>query len=227
MCDCQSKRDALVPQIAVITKIRQDTDDVRTFRVEKPTGGRCFDYLPGQCAIISVPGLGEAIFSITSSPTNKEALEFSIKRCGRLTDYLHGVEAGQQIAIRGPYGNSFPVEGELKNKNLLFIAGGIGLAPLHSVINYALDNRDGYGSLDVVFQVAVALDEVGHRDVAITALALGPCHDGVAADFRVARAPAHEIQHPSQESPAGRKIPASTPTSSSSAIWANMRQRSV
>lgn len=165
MCDCQSKRDALVPQIAVITKIRQDTDDVRTFRVEKPTGGRCFDYLPGQCAIISVPGLGEAIFSITSSPTNKEALEFSIKRCGRLTDYLHGVEAGQQIAIRGPYGNSFPVEGELKNKNLLFIAGGIGLAPLHSVINYALDNRDGYGSLDVVYGARSAQDFVSYEEL--------------------------------------------------------------
>ena len=164
MCDCHSK-DTLTPQIAVITAIRQDTGDVKTFRVEKPECGSCFDYLPGQCAIISVPGLGEAIFSITSSPTNKNYLEFSIKRCGQLTDYLHEVEPGQEIAIRGPYGNSFPVEGALKQQNLLFIAGGIGLAPLHSVIDYALANRANYGTIDIVYGARSKSDFVDFEEL--------------------------------------------------------------
>ncbi|NLH45328.1 MAG: hydrogenase [Acholeplasmataceae bacterium] len=164
MCDCHSK-DTLIPQIAVITAIRQDTGDVKTFRVEKPEGGRCFDYLPGQCAIISIPGCGEAIFSITSSPTNKDYMEFSIKRCGQLTDYLHEVEPGQEIAIRGPYGNNFPVETALKQQNLLFIAGGIGLAPLHSVIDYALANRSNYGKIDVVYGARSKGDFVDYEEL--------------------------------------------------------------
>ena len=84
-------------------------------------------------------GVGEAMFSITSSPTNTEYMEFSIKKCGCLTDWLHQMDVGQQITIRGPYGDAFPVETELKGKDLLFIAGGIGLAPLRSVINYVRD----------------------------------------------------------------------------------------
>ena len=141
MCNCQ---DTLIPQIGVVTDICTETADVKTFRVEKIGGGKLFEHLPGQCAILSVPGKGEAIFSITSSPTNEKYMEFSIKRCGSITNFLHfDIEPGQQIAVRGPYGNHFPVEDKLKGKDLLFIAGGIGLAPLRSVINYMLDKRGG------------------------------------------------------------------------------------
>lgn len=91
------------------------------------------------------------MFSITSSPTNTEFMEFSIKKCGCLTDWLHQMDVGQQITIRGPYGNAFPVETELRGKDLLFIAGGIGLAPLRSVINYVLHYRENYGKVDIVY----------------------------------------------------------------------------
>ena len=101
--------------------------------------------------MLSIPGVGEAMFSITSSPTLKDYQEFSIKKCGCLTSWLHLMDVGQQITIRGPYGRPFPVEGDLKGKDLLFIAGGVGLAPLHSVINYCLDNRENYGAIDVVY----------------------------------------------------------------------------
>ena len=144
-------KDALVPMIGIITDIRQETPDVKTFRVNAPEGGKLFDSMPGQCAMLCVPGVGEAMFSITSSPTNKEYQEFSIKRCGTLTDYLHTMEPGDEIMVRGPYGNHFPVENELKGKDLLFIGGGIGIAPVRSVINYCLDNRDDYGKIDIVY----------------------------------------------------------------------------
>lgn len=143
--------DNVIPMLGVVTHIRVDTPDIKTFRVEAIGGGKCFEHMPGQCAMLSIPGVGEAMFSITSSPTIKEYQEFSIKKCGCLTSWLHQMDVGQQITIRGPYGKPFPVETELKGKDLLFIAGGVGLAPLHSVINYCLANRANYGAIDVVY----------------------------------------------------------------------------
>ncbi len=160
------KNDTLIPQVGVVTDVYSDTADVKTFRVEKPGGGKLFEHLPGQCAILSVPGKGEAIFSITSSPTNEKYMEFSIKRCGCITDFLHfEVEAGQELAVRGPYGNHFPVEDKLIGKDLLFIAGGIGLAPLRSVINYMLDKRGDYGSIDIVYGARSKEDFVRYEEL--------------------------------------------------------------
>jgi len=141
----------LIPVLGVVTDIRRDTPDVKTFRVVGVDGKKCFDHMPGQCAMISIPGVSEAMFSITSSPTNTEYMEFSIKKCGCLTDWLHSMEVGQQVTVRGPYGNGFPVEQDLKGKNLVFIAGGIGLAPLRSVINYVRAKRENYGKVTVVY----------------------------------------------------------------------------
>ena len=143
--------DVLIPQIGIVTDIRTDTPDVKTFRVNAPEGGKCFDHMPGQCAMLSMPGVGEAMFSITSSPTNREYMEFSIKRCGGFTEWLHQMKVGQAITIRGPYGHAFPVDTALKGKDLLFIAGGIGLAPLRSVIDYCLAKRGDYGKIDIVY----------------------------------------------------------------------------
>ena len=143
--------ETLIPVIGVVTDIRQDTPDVKTFIVVTREGKKPFEHRPGQCAMISMPGVSEAMISITSSPTNKEFVEFSIKRCGCLTTWLHNMEVGQEITVRGPYGNPFPVDTEFKGKDLLFIAGGIGLAPLRSVINYVRDNRANYGKVDIVY----------------------------------------------------------------------------
>ena len=128
-------------------------------------GGKLFEHMPGQCAMVCAPGVSEGMFSITSSPTNKEYQEFSIKKCGMLTDYLHSLQVGDEITVRGPYGNHFPVETELKGKNLLFIAGGIGLAPLRSVINYVLDNRENYGTVDILYGSRSADDLVQLKEI--------------------------------------------------------------
>ena len=159
-------RDALVPVIGVVTDVRVDTPDVKTFRVNAPGGGKLFEHMPGQCAMLSIPGVGEAMFSITSSPTNRKFQEFSIKKCGCLTDWLHQMDEGQMIAVRGPYGRPFPVETELLGQNLLFIAGGIGLAPLRSVINYVRDNRANYGTVDIVYGARSKEDLVDYPEIA-------------------------------------------------------------
>ena len=157
--------DTLIPSVAVVTDIRTDTPDVKTFRVVTQDGKKPFDHKPGQCAMLSIPGVGEAMFSITSSPTVKEYLEFSIKKCGCLTSWLHMIEPGQEICIRGPYGNSFPVDTDFADKDLLFVAGGIGLAPLRSVINYCRANRENYRHIDVVYGARSMDDLVDYQEI--------------------------------------------------------------
>ena len=157
--------DTLIPKIGVITDVRIDTPDIKTFRVVTPDGKKAFDHRPGQCAMLSVPGVGEAMFSITSSPTNEEYMECSIKKCGCVTEWLHQAEVGQQITIRGPYGNPFPVDDVFAGKNLLFIAGGVGLAPLRSVINYCRHYRDRYGEIDIVYGSRSKDDLLDYKEI--------------------------------------------------------------
>ena len=143
--------ETLIPKLGVITDVRIDTPDIKTFRVVSPEGKKLFEHRPGQCAMVSIPGVGEAMFSITSSPTNTEFMEFSIKKCGCLTTWLHQAEVGQNVTVRGPYGNPVPVDDVFAGKDLLFVAGGVGLAPLRSVINYCRHYRDRYGKIDIVY----------------------------------------------------------------------------
>ena len=153
-CDCHQEQQVLVPHVATIDEIRSETgsSDVKTFKVtfDDPTVAEDFRHLPGQCGMLSMLGIGEAMISITSSPTRKGFLEFSIKEMGKVTTALHQSPPGTKLGVRGPYGNGFPIE-DLKGKNLVFIGGGIGLAPLRSLINYCLDNRDDYGDVKIIY----------------------------------------------------------------------------
>ena len=157
--------DPLFPMLGVVTDIRTDTPDVKTFRVVGLDGKKPFLHIPGQCAMLSIPGVGEALFSITSSPTNEEYMEFSIKKCGCVTTWLHAMEVGQQITIRGPYGNGFPVDTDFAGKDLVFVAGGIGLAPLRSVINYVRHYRSRYGTVDIVYGARSKDDLVDYQEI--------------------------------------------------------------
>ena len=158
-------QDPLFPTLGVVTDIRKDTPDVKTFRVVGLDGKKPFTHIPGQCAMLSIPGVGEALFSITSSPTNEEYMEFSIKKCGCVTTWLHAMEVDQQITIRGPYGNGFPVDTDFAGKDLVFVAGGIGLAPLRSVINYVRYYRSRYGSVDIVYGARSKDDLVDYQEI--------------------------------------------------------------
>lgn len=153
MGDCLCA-NPLRPHPATITGIIDETGDVRTFRtvLDDPWAKANFKQEPGQVAQISVFGAGEATISITSSPTKKGFLEFSIKKVGRLTSVLHELEPGCKVGIRGPYGNHFP-HVKMKGSDLLFIGGGIGLAPLRSLIDFVLaeENRDHYGRVDIIY----------------------------------------------------------------------------
>ncbi|MCL4515373.1 MAG: FAD/NAD(P)-binding protein [Firmicutes bacterium] len=160
------KKSPLIPEVATIEKITQETPDVKTFRVvfDDPSVMDGFTYRSGQCAMVSLPGVGEAMISITASPTRKGFLEFSVKKAGMLTGALHEAEEGQKIGVRGPYGNSFPIE-SMYGKDLVFIGGGIGLAPLRSLINNVLDNRDKFGAVEIIYGARSPQDLVFKEEI--------------------------------------------------------------
>ncbi|MCL6561028.1 MAG: FAD/NAD(P)-binding protein, partial [Firmicutes bacterium] len=163
-----SKPAPLTPYPATIAKIIDETGDVRTFQMvfDDPSLNENFGQKPGQVAQISVFGVGEATISITSSPTRKGFLEFSVKRVGRLTSVLHQMEEGDKVGIRGPYGNHFPYE-LLRGKDLFFIGGGIGLAPLRSLIDFVLaeENRRDYGKVEILYGARSVDDLCFKRDI--------------------------------------------------------------
>jgi len=141
-----------LPHIAVIEKIIDETPTIKTFHFnfkdEKLREEFTFD--SGQFGEYSILGIGEAPFCISSSPTRRDHLEFTTQRVGRLTNALHRLSVGAEIGFRGPYGNSFPLN-FLKGKNLVFVGGGIGLAPLRSLIWNIIDSRDKYKNIDIIY----------------------------------------------------------------------------
>ena len=124
-----------------------------------------FSYVPGQFVMLSVPGCGEAPISISSSPTMSGVIHLSVRKAGRLTSALHDMKAGDCVGIRGPYGRPFPMD-ELKGKDLLFVAGGIGLAPLRSVISFCLDRKGEYGRITLLYGSRTPSDMAFGADIA-------------------------------------------------------------
>ncbi|NLW24477.1 MAG: hydrogenase [Clostridia bacterium] len=138
----------LVPIKAKVIKIVQETPDVKTFHITTIDDKKPFDPLPGQLGMLSLPAIGEAMFSVTNKGENH--IEMAINSVGQLTEALHEIEEGQEVGIRGPYGNGFPLD-YFKGKDILFIGGGIGLAPVRSLIMECVRNRENYGKLSVVY----------------------------------------------------------------------------
>jgi NAD(P)H-flavin reductase len=151
-CSCGETSGLLVPEVATILDVRNESSagDVKTFRVALDDPAAAWVHRAGQCAMVSVFGVGEAMISITSSPTRGWPLELSIKRMGRVTGALHDAGPGEKIGLRGPYGNHFPT-GDWKGKRLVFIAGGIGLAPVRCLIDYCLAHRSDFGPVDIIY----------------------------------------------------------------------------
>jgi sulfhydrogenase subunit gamma (sulfur reductase) len=113
---------------------------------------RSFQFQPGQFVMLSVPGAGEAPISIASSPSRTGVLDLCVRRVGRVTSALYRLKPNQLVGVRGPYGNGFPVR-EMAGDDLLIAAGGLGMAPLRSLLWYALDNRDQFQNIILMYGV--------------------------------------------------------------------------
>ncbi len=145
-----------LPYPMIIRKIISENavNDIKTFELvfkNKKDEGK-FTYMPGQFAEVSIWGAGEAPIGIASSPTQKGYLQFTVKKMGVVTSALHNSNEGDEVGIRGPYGNWFPMD-LLEESNVYIIGGGFAFTTLRSLTNYILhpDNRDRFEDLVVIY----------------------------------------------------------------------------
>jgi len=141
-----------LPEMATIIETVRETPTIKTFRVrlDNPEKMAAFSFQPGQVGQLSVFGVGESTFVINSPPTRMKYLQFSVMRAGEATAALHGLVAGDKIGVRAPLGNGFAYE-SMKGKDIVFVGGGIGMAPLRTLMLYMLDNRADYGKIRLLY----------------------------------------------------------------------------
>ena len=150
-----------------IETITDETSDIKTFRLRfaDEAEGQKFSFRAGQFGLYSVFGYGESTFCISSSPTRKDYIECSVKKAGKVTSQLHSLNPGDVVGFRGPYGNWFPID-RMKGKNVIFVGGGIGLAPLRSLILECLDRREDFGDILIVYGARSGEELVFRRELA-------------------------------------------------------------
>ncbi len=139
-----------LPKTAILDRVADEIAEVRTFywHFEDEAAQKAFrKFRPGQFAQVSLFGVGEFPTSLPPSPTEDQTF-FTVRSVGSCTSALHRLKPGDKFGVRGPYGNGFPMEA-YEGKNLVFVAGGIGLIPLRSCIVYALKNREKYGRIQI------------------------------------------------------------------------------
>lgn len=151
-----------LPKQARIIHIENMTNREKLFELALEEG--TISHQPGQFIMVSIFGIGEAPFSIASLPNEENRFELCIREVGNVTRALHRLPEGAKVWIRGPYGHPFPMK-ELKGKNLLFVAGGLGLAPLRSSILYALKYREEYGRLIILYGARVPSERLFIKDL--------------------------------------------------------------
>ena len=142
--------DIYRPEMATVLRSEPMTE-LERFIDLKLDCGKELGHLPGQFAEVSVFGIGEAPISISSSPTQDGSFQMVVRNAGNVTRAMHSLKPGDKVGIRGPFGTHFPVDGEMKGKDIVFICGGLGLVPVRSAINYVLHHRGDYGDVTILF----------------------------------------------------------------------------
>lgn len=143
-----ARKSLFVPEPARILRKEKLTAKETLFEVA--IDKRSLGHKPCQFVEVSIAGIGEAPISVSSSPTSSATFDLCVRQVGSLTRAMHALEPGAQIGIRGPFGNGFPVE-KIADKEVLFVCGGLGLAPLRSLILYCLENRGNYRRLVTLY----------------------------------------------------------------------------
>ena len=140
------------PYLGTVVGVMDLATDIRMFQVDLDDAEEreSFVYRPGQFALVSAFGVGEAPFCLTSTSLRGPGLEFAVNRIGTVTSALHRLGEGDVVGVRGPFGNWFPLD-EMKGRNVILLGGGIGGAPLRPVIHTILDNRADYGNLTILW----------------------------------------------------------------------------
>ncbi len=152
-------RNPYLPMPATVVEVVTETHNIKTFRLvlQDEQAMKDFRFEPGQVGQLSVFGVGESTFVINSPPTRMDHLQFSVMRTGENTSALHAIQAGDTVGVRAPLGKPFPYE-SMKGKDIVFIGGGIGMAPLRTLLLFMLDNRKDYGKISLLYGARSPLD---------------------------------------------------------------------
>jgi sulfite reductase subunit B len=156
--------DTFKPKLARIDSVTAENPDIKTLRLSFPKkqDSDSFSFAPGQLAMFSIPGIGEAPFSMCSPPGEKKYLEISVRKIGNVTDAICNLKKGDSIWVRGPYGHGYPID-KMQGKDIILVAGGIGFPPLASVIEHVIKNRNDYGNIWVLYGVK-NFDDLIYKD---------------------------------------------------------------
>ena len=151
--DEENKSTLYVPDVARITRIEKLSSTEKVFKIvfDDEEKRNNFSFKPGQFVELTVFGLGEAPFSIVSNPSNRDFFKLCVRDSGNVSGALHRMEEGSKVGIRGPFGNGYFPYQKMKNHNVLLIAGGLGIAPLMSLIKYILHYREEYKRILIIY----------------------------------------------------------------------------
>jgi NAD(P)H-flavin reductase len=154
-------KDPYERDVAEILGVQLETSNTKTFVMKFLDEGRQsnFSFIPGQFIVISIPGVGEAMFSISSSTSNHENFSTTIRNVGRVTGMIHKYNVGDRILVGGPYGSGWPM-GQLEGKDIMIVTGGIGLPSPRPVINYINEHRRDFGSLEILYGTRTPAESV-------------------------------------------------------------------
>jgi len=167
-CTCNTSVDVepvYSHRVGEIVKAKKMTENEKFFEIRLEDGNP-LGHQPGQFAQFSILGIGEAPISISSSPTKEERTtsRYAVRNTGAFTNALHKLDVGDKIGVRGPFGKGFPIE-ELKGNDLLFVAGGLGIVPLRSLINFVIDRRRDFGKVTVLLGCKAPKDRLFKEEV--------------------------------------------------------------
>jgi len=147
-CKHSAMESTYLPRAGKIVDARKFTDKEINYRFELPDGG--IEYTAGQFMEVSIFGVGEAPISICSAPGKRKDLEMCVRNVGDVSRHIHGLKVGDSVGLRGPFGNGFDMN-SVAGKDLLFVAGGLGLAPCRSFILAALNERKKFGKVTILY----------------------------------------------------------------------------
>ena len=143
-------RNEYLPVKVRIEHIIDESPDSKTFTLQLDKPDAYIKYKPGQFLMLSLPGYGEAPFTFASLPYPGGRFQISVRKVGVLTNVLHNLKTNDIVGVRGPYGNTFPLD-KMDKKDLLFVAGGCGIAPLRPLIQHVFKNRKRYGKVEIIY----------------------------------------------------------------------------
>jgi NAD(P)H-flavin reductase len=158
--------NALIPRPFEVVAKRRETHDVMTLMVEPADGRSCFDFAPAQIGMIGVPGVGQVPISFSNHPDSRRCLSVTIRAAGAVTTAITNADVGAVLSVRGPYGTAWPIE-RTAGRDVLFVAGGLGLAPLRSAIFRVAENAEERGSVGIVYGAKTQHDMLFRGDLEI------------------------------------------------------------